>query len=438
VIKEVYGGKPCLAHQEAMLRSTAFMRAAWGGLGSGKTTSGALACLQLCAENPWRPEYGRSRPTFLIAGVTRSTIRDSSYKALMEILPSEAIAKERKADGEIYLRNGAKILMRSVRGTFTGITAFGAWLDEAHLMPSSEKWPDLQMRVRDTRARTLGVIVTGVPVEIAWLRTTFGMPEHATDRERFTVHCSTYDNHYLEPMVLEQLKSSVGAADVDTYLKGQWHKPEGAVFPEFEAPRHVVPMSGDKQRPVHLSIDVGSQSAVVVAQDTATVLDAAGRRVPGQGLHVVDEEITDAIETGPTIARVLARGWKLTAGESVVCVDPRSHRDVVSAVRAAVPAGVRVVIRKQGEPEYDVDYGVRAMRAALRDATGKTRLTFSASLPTTRRSLLTAMPSTRYKPGSRIVHKDNARDHQVDALRYIVCARLPLVMPGKITVTDKR
>jgi len=152
---------------------------------------------------------------------------------------------------------------------------------------------------------------------------------------------------------------------------------------------------------------------------------------------VVDEEITDAIETGPTIARVLSRGWRLVPGTSVVCVDPRSHRDVIAAVRAAIPEGVRIVIRKQGEPEYDVAYGVRAMRAALKDAAGRTRLTFARSLPTTRRSLLTAMPSTRYKPNSQIVHKDNARDHQVDALRYIVCTRLPLLAPGKIIVTDR-
>ena len=437
MIHNIHNGKACLPHQEAMLRSNAFLRAAWGGLGSGKTTSGALAAFQLCLENPRTPEYGRAHPTFLIAGITRSTIRDSSYKALMEIIPSGMIEKERVADGEIYLNNGVKILMRTVRGTFTGITAFGAWLDEAHLLPSSEKWPDLQMRVRDARARTLGIIVTGVPVELAWLRTTFGMPEHAADPYRFTVHCDTYDNHYLSPIVLEQLKRSIGAADVETYLRGRWHKPDGAVFPEFESPRHVTAQEGNKGLPVHLSIDVGSQSAVVVAQDTPSILDAAGRHVPGQGLHVVDEEITDAIETGPTIARVLSRGWRLVPGTSVVCVDPRSHRDVIAAVRAAIPEGVRIVIRKQGEPEYDVAYGVRAMRAALKDAAGRTRLTFARSLPTTRRSLLTAMPSTRYKPNSQIVHKDNARDHQVDALRYIVCTRLPLLAPGKIIVTDR-
>lgn len=432
--RTLYGGAECLPHQQDILLSHAFMRNAWGGLGSGKTTAGALACHQLCLENPWTPDYGRSHPTFLIAGITYSTLRDSSYKALMEILPSEFIKKERKSEHAIYLQNGVKILMRSTLGQFTGITAFGAWLDEAHLLRSSEKWADLQMRVRDTRAKTLGIIVTGVPVEIAWLRSTFGMAEHYADPMRFTVHCDTYDNHYLDPLVLEQLKSSVGAADVDAYLRGRWHKPHDAVFPEFEAPRHIVPIDGDKRKPVHLSIDVGSQSAVLIAQDTSTILDAAGARVEGQGLHVVDEEITDAIETGPTIQRVLARGWKLEPGTSIVCVDPRSHRDVIAAVRAAIPAGVRVIIRKQGDPEYDIAYGVRSMRAALRDANGKTRLTFARSLPTTRRSILTAMPSTRYKQGSSVVHKDNARDHQVDALRYLVCAKLPMLAPGKITV----
>lgn len=432
----LYRGSPCLPHQEAILRSHAFMRNAWGGLGSGKTTAGAIACLQLCAENPWTPDYGRSHPTFLIAGISHSTIRDSSYKALMEILPSEAIKKERKSERALYLRNGVKILMRSTRGEFTGITAFAAWLDEAHLLRGSEKWADLQMRVRDTRARTLGIVVTGIPVEIAWLRTTFALPEHYADPMRFTVHCDTYANHYLDPLVLEQLKSSVGAADVEMYLRGRWHKPQDAVFPEFDSGRHIIPIEGDKSRPIHLSLDVGSQSAVVVGQDTNKVLDASGRRIDGRGLHIVDEEITDAIETGPTIQRVLARGWRLVPGVSEVTIDPRSHLDVMAAVRAAVPTGVRVIRRKQGEPEYDIDYGVRAIRAALRDADGVTRLTFARSLPTTRRSLLTAMPSTRYKPGSRMVHKDNARDHAVDCLRMQVCARLPLAARTPIQVRD--
>lgn len=409
--------QPLLPGQVRVLRSRAFMRCIFGGLGSGKTTIAAVCAAQLRALNPGRPG--------LILSASWSTLRQSGLKALLEILPPKSYVY-RKNDRELLFRDGSSILMRSVKGVTTALTAAWVWADEVHLIKGQDVWADIQMRARDARAPHPGIVVSGIPIEIGWLRLAFGMPEHYADPERSIEHLSTYDNRYLPPKILAQLVSSVGAQDADGYLRGLWHKPQDALFPEYDPPTHVVERPIDRKRAVHLGLDVGSQACAIVVQDY---------RLPdgSLALHVVDEVFSDDQTSDQLIERVRARGW-VVDGHSIVALDPRCMFDTIAALRRVLPKETRIRRYKEGQPEYSIVWGVRAMRAALKDATGRVRLTLSPHLPQGRRSLLTGLPAAKWRVPNQSWKRDNVTDHAVDCLRYQVVTHLPLMERPKFEV----
>lgn len=409
--------RPLLPAQVRSLRSKAFLRAVFGGLGSGKTTIAALCASQLRAANPGCAG--------LILSASWSTLKQSGLKALLEVLPPRSYVYKR-GDRELHFRDGSSILMRSVKGLTTGLTVAWVWADEVHLIKEQAIWADIQMRVRDARAARPGIIVSGIPVEIGWLRLAFGMPEHYADPARHIEHLSTHDNRYLPPQVLEQLISSVGLADSESYLLGRWHKPEDALFPEYDAPTHVVERPIDRSRPVHLGLDVGSQACAIVLQDL---------RLPdgSLGLHVVDEVFSDDQTSDALIERVRARGWTVNAA-STVAIDPRCMFDTIAALRRVLPPGTRLIRYKDGQPQYSIVWGVRSMRAAFRDGAGRVHLTLSPRLPQGKRSLLTGLPAAKWRVPGHAWKRDNITDHAIDCLRYQVVTHLPIVERPKIEV----
>ena len=404
-----------LPAQRQLVVSNAWIKSAVGGYGSGKTDGGALAFLRTALANPWTPDYGSDHPEGIVAGPTNSVLRESSMKALAGLIPPELIVRQWKQERRWRLANGFDILFRSVEGAIEGANLCALWLDEAHMLDASA-WPNLQMRVREVKARSKLVLVTGLP-EFGWLQDAFGRPEHYADPDRCVVHFSTLDNHHLDPKVLAQLRASIGEADADAYLRGKWRSAENAVFYAFEPSIHVVNDRGDRGAQTHLTCDVGNRSAVLFFQ--------IREKPHGRCLHFVDEVLPENVSTEEAIRMAVARGWRVDSGSSVY-VDPRSNVDQINAIRMVLGRGVKVVRKTRGMPGYDVDEGHRAVNAALKSADGKVRLTFSNALPREKRSLLTSLPKVRRKPDGDGMVKDNITDHVADALRYPVVDLLPL------------
>jgi hypothetical protein len=408
------------------------VRALLGGYGSSKTTSAAIGVLCHALRSPWRPVYGEAHPTIVVLGPSENVIRESSHRAFKQICPPVLIRREWSSSGQrrILLDSGVEILFRTWGGEFEGLTALGLWLDEAHLA-NEDDFKNYAGRLRDPHYRSKALWITGLP-EFGWLHEKFGPEASYPNAE--VIHASTLDNQYLLPEDIEAIRSAIPASQVDTYLHGDWSKPQNAVYYEWDPGLHLNPWPGDREAPVHVSVDVGERAAALWWQETKRVFRKTAGGVETRetrGLHVVDELLPERSSAAQIMRLVRARGWRLHPGWSRIYVDPATDRDELEAIAAAAP-GCIVVKKYRGDDAYRVDEGIRCVNAALRDADGWIKLTVFAGLPRTKRSLIPSIPRIRRKDHDPTkVHKDNATDHvALDAFRYPVADLLPLKGSG--------
>lgn len=421
-------GAPVLRDVAAALHEQAWIRTIVGGYGSGKTTAAAGAVLLNALRNPWTPAYGGDNPTTIVVGLTMTVINDSSRKALANLIDRRLIKKEWKGERKIRLINGHDIIFRTAKGKIEGLNAAGLWLDEAHQL-DPELWANYQMRVRDVFAEHRLIVVSGLP-ETGWLQDTFDQPIHREDPERMLVHASTYDNHALDRRIFHQLRSSMGAGDADSLLRGLWQSARDAVFYSYDEAIHLTDYPGKKSEVTHLTIDVGNRGAALLFQKCKKRFrDDDGTEYMGEALHFVDEYLPENMTTEQACRHVKNRGWKIVPKESMVFLDPRSNPDQIQAVYR-VFGQVQVIRKTRGQAGYDVDEGHRAVNAALLDANNQVKLTFYRGLPREKRSLLTSIPKVRRKPDGDGMVKDNITDHVADALRMPVVHLLPLRLGG--------
>lgn len=412
------GGKKLLPVQRKIIQSEARVKVALGAYGSGKTTAAALALLQRALQTPWTEDYGEDLPTSLVVGKTQSVLKDSSYRAVKALIPKSLIRKELKSPSEqrMVLDNGHQILFRSWSGAIEGMNVAGAVLiDECHLL-DADVFTNLVARARDPRSGTIPhIILSGIPLR-GWLMEFFGPGSHYPDAEVF--HASTYENFYLSSEAIERIRASCTAEDAETYLLGKWHTPRNVLIYAYNPSVHVIPMVGDKSKPVHIGMDPGEKSAVLFLQAYK------------DGYMVVDELSPNRKSIRELLRDVLARGWKLQAGYSKVYIDPTSGRDQLNAVEDTMPKGVEVIRKnKKADVARSVEYGLRCINTAFLDSNGKTRLWLSDSLDNSSRGIKASFTGcVRNEQG--YVIKNNENDHMLDALRYPVADLMPLLSDG--------
>lgn len=400
-----------------------------GGWGSGKTSAEVLVALVSATENPWRAEYGSNRPTTLLITETAKVLRDSLYSAIATILPEGLVVRDVKQPAwDIELANGHVLALRSDAGAIEGLSVCTTIVDEVHKVRNKGDWINYSARARDPLARKNLVVAAGLPVDNGWLREEFDRPGDPT---RECILMRTTDNTGLSRAYVADLLSRVSDKERRTYLEAEWQTHEGAIYDEFSASTHVIDDTGDASAIVHLGLDAGHRGAVIVAQARPMTL-VDGRA--GTRIHVVDELYPDSTTAEAACREFLARGWRVASSQpgrpgTTVCVDPKVSDDQIMGItRAFAERGHRVDVikRGRGDPAEAVDYGIRAVQAALRDAAGNVRLTFSSKLSrTNERAVLVGLPKYRWDPRTRLPVKDNTTDHALDALRYLVCQLLP-------------
>ncbi len=411
----LFGGKELLKIQKQALKSSAQVKVILGGYASGKTTAGALCLLKRALETPWNSDYEQDHPTSLIIGKTQTVLRDSSYRAVKGLIPAFLIRKELRSPSEqrIILENGHQILFRSWSGSIEGLNVAGSvWIDEAQLL-DPELFANMVARARDPRSHSVPeIILTGIPLR-GWLMEYFGPGKHYPKSE--VLHASVYDNIYLASETLERVKASCTAEDAETYMLGQWHQPSDTLVYAYNPAVHLIGEYGDKHKPVHIGIDPGEKTGLVIVQQFRK-----------DEWLVVDEYVASRQTVEKTLRDVLAKGWQLQPGWSTIYLDPTSGRDQLNAIERAVPDGVRVMKRGKGNDVLrQVEYGLRCLNTAFKDANGKTKLWLSNNLSDDSRGLKRSLLLCRRNQYGHIV-KDNEHDHSLDALRYVVTDVLPL------------
>lgn len=429
----LFGGRPLLASQARAVRaadaaSPVTTLGILGGWGSGKTSAEILVALVSAVQNPWRPVYGMNRPTTLMITETAKVLRDSLYAAIATVLPEGVIIREtRQPAWDLELANGHVFALRSDAGAIEGLSVCTTIVDEVHKVANKGDWINYSARARDPHAAKNLVVAAGLPVDNGWLREEFDRPGDAT---RECILMRTTDNTGLSRAYVADLLSRVSDKERRTYLEAEWQTHDGAIY-DFDSRAHIVDDTGDANAIVHLGLDAGHRGAVIVAQARPMIL-ADGRQ--GTRIHVVDEIYPDSTTAEAAIREFLARGWRVASSQpgrpgTCVCVDPKVSDDqILGITRAFAERGLRVDIikRGRGDPAEAVDYGIRAVQAALRDAAGNVRLTFSSKLSRSHeRAILVGLPKYRWDPRTRLPVKDNQTDHALDAMRYLVCQLLP-------------
>lgn len=394
-----------------------------GGWGSAKTEGTGRKFVKVCAENGWTPDYGGDNPIALMMAPTARTLRNVTIKRFLKLCPRELILKVRKSDDrDITLINGLQILPVSFDADLEGITAVAAWISEIHLM-SAVDYLNVFSRVRDPLARRRAVLVDGLPFA-GWVREQFD----TTAPGHLTILAGINDNPYLSEDYRQKVLKACPKGEEDAYLWGKWMTPQGLIYKQFDTAVHLTDQDGDPRAPVHLGLDLGDRSSLLVGQETRFEKNNLIARSGGyqEGLLIVDELVPRDESLDQICTRFkIEKDWPRV---KTVCGDPTMRREEIAIIRRHFP-GARIVQRKRGDDKFPVETGIRITQAALMDASGNTRLKFHRRLKENADGVIDGLQAYERNPQTGHVKKNNANDHACDALRYLACEFCPTAKP---------
>lgn len=189
-----------------------------GGIGAGKTFAGAARAALRALEDPG--SLG------LVGAPTYAMLRDTTTRALLELLPRQAVRRHYRSERRVTLRNGSEILLRSLdQPDFArGLNLAWFWLDEAPLC-GYYAWEVLKGRLRQPGHQT-AAWATGTPHG----RDGFARDFELTPRRGHTLYrASTWANaHNLPPDFIADLGYSGSFEQQEVY--GLFVAFEGLVY----------------------------------------------------------------------------------------------------------------------------------------------------------------------------------------------------------------
>jgi len=376
-----------------------------GAIRSGKTLSMSVSfVLWAC--------YRFNRSSFALCGKTVESLRRNVVTPLHAALEGIAIIQEKisqnyleiTADGHtnrFYMFGGKD---ESSRALIQGITLAGVLFDEVSLMPRSF--------VEQALARC------SVDGSKFWFNCNPEHPQHwfllewikkADEKRALHLHFTMEDNLSLSQKVKERYERLYTGVFYDRYIKGEWVKAEGLVYPMFDRLRHLFDDdSGPRLGRWFVSVDYGTKNPTAallwcVSGGVAYCMDEYyydGRKNPTR----TDEEHTDAI-----IA--------LMKGKPVECIvaDP-SAASFIECIRRRLHSRDRVV-----PANNDVVPGIQNIASALHIG----RLSFHKKCKETINEF--GLYVWDEKSGEDKPKKEN--DHAMDSIRYFVRTILRSIVP---------
>ncbi len=244
------------AQVRSVAHSTARINVWEGAVRSGKTIASLLAWLLFVADAP----YGGM---LVVAGKTLDTIARNVFGPLTDPALFGEMARHvkytRGASTAVILGRQIEIIPANdakAESKLRGLTAAGAYVDEATLVPEAY-WSQLLARLSVPGARLFATTNPDGPGH--WLRKKFLLRKAALDLRswRFTLD----DNPSLDPAYVAALKAEYVGLWYRRFILGEWCLAEGAVYDMWDEDRHVVDELPAMDRWLAVGIDYGTVNA---------------------------------------------------------------------------------------------------------------------------------------------------------------------------------
>ena len=233
-----------------------------GGIGSGKTYSGAVKALK-----------GTEEPGSLglIIAPTYPMLRDATLRTFMDVA-NGAIANMHKGEMRIEMTNGSEILCRSADNPdrLRGPNIHWAWIDEAALCHAMT-WDITIGRLRGG-GRAGPCWNTSTPKGRNWL--------YAKSEQMQLFKAKTDDNPYLDPVFVDSLRAAYTGNFAAQELDAEFVSFEGLVYDHFYRDIHMQERAADEMAYWIAGVDEGYSNPAVIL---AIGVDSDGR------LHVAEE-----------------------------------------------------------------------------------------------------------------------------------------------------
>ncbi len=202
-----------------------------GGIGSGKTTAGAVKSILYALKYPM--SIG------LVVAPTYPMLRDVVIEKIFELCPAEVIESYSRTDKILSFINGSKILFRSLDrpDRIRGINADWGWLDEAAYV-NRNAWSVFIGRIRGTRSNR-HIFITTTPKGINWVYQQFESDESKLPDSKI-IHATTFDNIFLPQDYIESLRQRYSAEFFEQELLAKFIRFKGLIYKEFDDKLHIV------------------------------------------------------------------------------------------------------------------------------------------------------------------------------------------------------
>ncbi len=385
---------------------------AWllGGKGGGKSRA-AIEELLACAM-----EFPGTR--WIIGRKTLPSLKDSTWREFITVLPEGLISDYNKADRNVTLQNGSIFMGRPLdeMKKFESIEIAGFLIDEGDEV-DQEIYTTLKTRVRQmvtvagkrVKPRYRGLIVSNPPEEDHWLVDTFF---NIKPKGAVVFQSTTFDNaKNLPDGYIDTLKSTYSPDMQQRMIYGQLGKVHKGrpVFPQFARGNFIKAVELDPKLPLYRLIDFGfNHPAWVWAQFYGSQMRVIGEKM-GKRKYLDDFIREDCL---PYEAETLGSN----AGQlfRAFC-DPRGSDESdkgKSSVEVLNDFGIFPVYRRTR-----IEEGIKALKHFLDTKNEAGDLNFVIHPRCT--ILIEALRGGYHRlDGDESPAKDGYYDHLVDAMRY--------------------
>lgn len=200
------------------------------GTGGGKTWFGPIWLAREIAKDP-KGDYLAVSPTYPM-------LKDILLPRALEILNDWHGGTYKSMEKVYYLKGGGRVLFRSADRPLSmeGVHVNAVWLDEAGQM-RSEAWHVAQRRVGFHKGR---ILITTTPYFLNWLKTDIYDRWKEGDPAIDVIQFGTAENPYYPREQIEVARRTMPDWMFRMFYLGEFVKPEGLVYQDFEAGVHVV------------------------------------------------------------------------------------------------------------------------------------------------------------------------------------------------------
>lgn len=239
--------------ERSIAHSTARINIWSGAVRSGKTISSLLRWLIFVSQAP-------TGGALVVSGKTYDTVARNVFGPLQDPAitgPAASLVKwTRGAPTASILGRQVEVITANderAEGRLRGMTAAGAYVDEATLLPESF-WTQMLARLSVEGAKLFATTNPDGPNH--WLRQKFILREPELDLRAW--HFTLDDNPALPAAYVAALKLEYVGLWYRRMILGEWCLAEGAIYEMFDPDRHVVTEVPAMRRWLALGVDYGT------------------------------------------------------------------------------------------------------------------------------------------------------------------------------------